>query len=120
LLLKPLYNQKSSFRGVFTTHLVAAMPSGGPRARKSDALYEQIAADLKYTTWTQKALASHYRVSPYLVNKIAANLVTYRTARVPSQVQGAPRKVTAEMEDALKDLIDEHKIVLLNEAVDFL
>jgi transposase len=96
------------------------MPNGGPRARKSDTVYEGIANDLRHGSWSQKALAAHYQVSTGFVSKVAANITTYGTARAPSQVQGAPRKVTAEMEDALKDLIDEHKTVLLDEAVDFL
>lgn len=96
------------------------MPSGGPRARKSDRIYTDIAADLAAGSLSQREIARYYRVSDTFVSAVSANLAIYGEATKPaSAVNGRPRKITYEIECGLRDLLDKHKTVQLNEVVDF-
>lgn len=96
------------------------MPSGGSRARKSDRIYEDVAADLATGCFTQREIARHYRVSDSFVSAVSANLEVYGEPIKPaSAVNGRPRKVTYEIECGLHDLLDEYKTVQLDEVTDF-
>lgn len=98
------------------------MPSGGPRARKSDRIYADIAADLVTGSLSQREIARYYGVSDTFVSAVSTNLATYGEARAPpSAVNGRPRKITYEIECGLHDFLDQrkHTIVQLNDVVDF-
>lgn len=96
------------------------MPSGGPRARKSDRVYHDIAADLATGAFKQCDIAQYYRVSETFVSTVATNCASYGGPIRPAlALNGRPPLITYDIECGLHDLLDKYKTVQLDEVVDF-